>query len=108
MQSTEISSSMQQALPFLHASGMVYRLLSLNVLLFFEGGKIQVNPDASVSMEGHIFILNSIHSFLANKQSQQQKSTNTALPETFDLRSGNISVKVMSGKLLEQNVEGVL
>jgi hypothetical protein len=59
-------------------------------------------------LEGHIFVLNSIHLFLGNKKSHEQKSTNITPSETFELRSGNIVVKVMSGKLIEQNVEGVL
>ncbi len=59
-------------------------------------------------LEGHIFILNSIHSFLGNKKPHKQQSTSTTPSETFELRSGNIVVKVMSGKLIEQNVEGIL
>ncbi len=71
----------------------------------FLGGKIQVNSDSSVLLEGHIFVLNSIHSFLVNKISKQHQS-NTL--ETFELRSKNLIVKVMSGKLIEQNVDSVL
>jgi hypothetical protein len=59
-------------------------------------------------LEGHIFILNSIHSFIGNKNIHQQHPANAASLETLELRSGNIAVKVMSGKLIEQNVEGVL
>lgn len=68
--------------------------------MFSSGGKIQVNPDRSMILEGHIFILNSIHSFLIHKLSRSL--------DTLELRSGTIAVKMMPGKLLEQNVEGVL
>ena len=89
MQMNEISSSLQQSIPFLHASG----------------GKIQVNPDGSMILEGHIFILNSIHSFLLHKLS---KIKSVSLSDTLELRSGNLSVKMFTGKLLEQNVESIL
>jgi len=79
----------------------------LNIYLFLIGGKLQVNPDGSVSLEGHIFVLNSIHSFLVNKIIKQQSNTVNA-SESFDLRSGNIIIKVMSGKLIEQNVDGIM
>ncbi len=59
-------------------------------------------------MDGHIHILNSIHSFIVSKISKQHKSNNSNTAETFDLRSGNLAVKVMSGKLLEQNVESIM
>lgn len=82
---------------------------SILFLVFFKylslGVKIQVNLDGSTSLEGHIFILNSIHSYLIHKTSKQNQ-LNT--PESFDLRSGNLTVKVMSGRLIEQNVEGIM
>jgi hypothetical protein len=59
-------------------------------------------------LDGHIHILNSIHSFIVSKISKQHKSNNSNTAETFDLRSGNLAVKVMSGKLLEQNVESIM
>ena len=77
-------------------------------MFVFQGGKIQINPDGSVLLEGHIFILNSIHSFIGNKNTRKQRSANAAPLETLELRSGNVTVKVTSGKLIEQNVEGVL
>ncbi len=72
------------------------------------GGKMQVNLDGSISLEGHIFILNSIHSYLIHKTSKQHQSNKWTTSESFDLRSGNLTVKVMSGKLIEQNVEGIM
>ena len=108
MQSNGISTSLQQSLPFLHASGLDLIRLEVNFVCYsFSDGKIQVNPDGSVVLEGHIFILNSIHSFLGNKILKQQSNSPNPL-DSLDLRSGNLVVKVMSGKLLEQNVEGVL
>lgn len=83
-------------------------ILILFKYLFLSGGKIQVNPDRSVLLEGHIFILNSIHSFLVNKIIKQQQSNAANASESFDLRSGNINVKVMTGKLMEQNVDGIM
>jgi len=82
-------------------------ILILFKYLFVIGGKLQVNSDGSVSLEGHIFVLNSIHSFLVNKIIKQQSNTVNA-SESFDLRSGNIIIKVMSGKLIEQNVDGIM
>ncbi|CAF0825398.1 unnamed protein product [Rotaria sordida] len=93
MQLNDMSILFQQCLPFLHASD----------------GKIQVNPDGSILLEGHIFILNSIHSFLTNKASKKKdQSNNTNLSETLNLHSKNIDIKIMSGKLIEQNVESII
>lgn len=51
-------------------------------------------------LEGQISVLNSIHSYLINKQSNPS--------DILELRSGNLTVKVMTGKLFEQNVECIL
>lgn len=110
MQLNEINTSFQQCLPFLHASGFYFTelLFYFQLSIFFSGGKIQVNPDKSIILEGHIFILNSIHSFLINKSLKQHQTNLAKASESFDLRSGPIHVKVMIGKLLEQNVDGVM
>jgi hypothetical protein len=73
--------------------------------VLYLGGKVHVNPDGSILVEGQIFILNSIHSYLVIKSSKQQ-SNNTN--ESFDLRSGNLITKVMTGKLIEQAVESIM
>ncbi|CAF0719495.1 unnamed protein product [Adineta steineri] len=80
---------LQQCLPFLYASG----------------GKIQINSDGSILLEGHIYVLNSIHSYLAHKTSKSHQSNPS---EPLDLRSGNLTVKIMNGKLLEQNVDSII
>ncbi|CAF3412168.1 unnamed protein product [Rotaria sp. Silwood1] len=92
MQLNDISTLFQQCLPFLHASD----------------GKVQVNPDKSIVLEGHIFVLNSIHSFLINKISKTEQTNNTNASESLNLHSNNININVMSGKLLEQNVDSII
>jgi hypothetical protein len=82
------------------------RFLYWNCLVL--GGNTQVNTDGSVSLEGHVYILNSIHSFVVSKTSKQRQSNSSNTSESFDLRSGGLSVKVMSGKLIDQNVESIM
>ena len=79
-----------------------FRLSNASLL----GGQIQIHAEGSALLEGHIFVLNSIHSFLINwllKKQLMQKSS-----ESFDLRSGSLAVKVMTGKLMEQAVESIM
>ena len=45
---------------------------------------------------------------MMNKISKEHKSMNSKTPESFDIHSGNLSFKVISGKLIEQNVESIL
>ncbi|CAF2428088.1 unnamed protein product [Rotaria sp. Silwood2] len=92
MQLNHMSALFQQCLPFINASD----------------GKIQVNLDKSVLLEGHIYILNSIHSFLINKISKNEKSNDTNSSESLSLHSQNTSIQLMSGKLIEQNVESII
>ena len=56
-------------------------------------------------LEGHISVLNSIHSYLINKLSNSKQSNPS---DILELRSRNLTVKVMTGKLFEQNVESIL
>ncbi|UJR38233.1 hypothetical protein I4U23_030906 [Adineta vaga] len=88
-QFNQMNSFLQHCLPFLHASG----------------GKSQITSDSSILLEGHIFLLNAIHSYLHYKLSKPNQ-TNTS--ESYDLHSGNLTVKVMNGKLMEQNVDSIL
>lgn len=69
------------------------------------GGNSQMTSDGSILLEGHIFILNSIHSYLLHKAVKQQQ---TNLSDSYELRSGNLTIRVMSGKLMEQNVDSIL
>ncbi|CAF1610522.1 unnamed protein product [Rotaria magnacalcarata] len=92
LQSNHITSSLRQCLPFLHAAN----------------GKIHVNADKSVVLEGHIFILNAIHSFLLTKTSIKERSNNSNLSESINVSSRYLTIKVQTGKLIEQNVETIL
>jgi len=92
MQISDIYKSLQQALPFLHASG----------------GKFQVNADSSVVLEGHITILDAIHSFLVNKSTQALKTGKNDLTKFLDLRCRNVSIHLLVGTLVDQNVESLL
>ncbi|CAF1605300.1 unnamed protein product [Adineta ricciae] len=88
-QFNEIRSHLQQCLPFLHTSS----------------GKSEMTSDGSILLEGHIFILNSIHSYLLHKAAKQHQ---TNLPDSYELHSGNLTITVMRGKLMEQNVDSIL
>lgn len=116
MQISDIYKSLQQALPFLHASGWIFNvvrrlffLLSLTFFSFFySGGKFQVNADSSVVLEGHITILDAIHSFLLNKSTQALTKGKNDLTKFLDLRCRNVSVRLLVGTLIDQNVESLL
>ena len=73
---------------------------------------MQVNSDGSVVLEGHIFLVNSVHSFLVNKTAKSPPSTHKTLStnssDILELHTGHMSIKVMTGKLIEQNVDGLL
>lgn len=64
-----------------------------------------MNPDGSMIFEGQISVLNSIHSYLMNKLSNSKSSKSS---DALELRTGNVTVKVIIGNLFEQNVESIL
>lgn len=75
---------------------------------FYSDGKIQVNSDKSVILEGHIFVLNAIHSFLLNKTSNLEQTINKNPSESITFSTENINIKICNGKLFEQNVDSVM
>jgi hypothetical protein len=80
------------------------RIVLCSLLHSFDilDGKLQVHSDGSVELEGQLAVLNALHSFLVHK------SSNRHTMEFLYLRSEQIVMKVMPGKLIDQSVEGVL
>ena len=110
MQLNQVDSYLEQCLPFLHASGFdfIHSFSSFLIEFFILDGKIQINPDGSATLEGHLFVINDIHCFLNNKISVQLQPINTNPSDSLDLHSGNISIRILSGNLIEQNAEGIM
>ena len=79
-----------------------FRLSNASLL----GGQIQIHAEGSALLEGHVFVLNSIHSFLLNRILKKQLLQKSS--ESFDLRSGSLVARVMTGKLIEQDVESIM
>jgi hypothetical protein len=109
MQRKNMSTLIQECLPFLHASGKNKdESISFRLSRQQSGGQIRLKPDGSMIFNGSLFILNSIQSFLIGKVSTQQRTRdfNVTCPCTLQIET--VSVKILIGQLLDQEVDSVL